>query len=173
MKFFLLYLAIIFPITGIRQNFAVENFASMFVILMDVDTLVQDKSEKQAKSFLIEYSAPTVSMKIKNLELTWVVRTEKYKNPISAIPNQITTETKSRKLTNAQLEQLKKLIQSNGFMNLRAEYGAPINQRYYPYSILVRNGKQYQKVLYRSNPAFGNSPQAFQQVESYLQQLIK
>lgn len=56
---------------------------------------------------------------------------------LTVTPSQVTTHIKNKKLTVLQLEQFKKLIQSSGFMNLAAEYGAATNQRYYPYSISV------------------------------------
>ncbi|MEH2012132.1 hypothetical protein [Nostoc sp.] len=63
------------------------------------------------------------------------------------------------------LEQFKKLIQSSGFMNLAAEYGAATNQRYYPYSISVCIDNKEKKVFLRSNPSDGKSPEAFRVVE--------
>ena len=87
--------------------------------------------------------------------------------------SQVTTHIKNKKLTVLQLDQLKKLIQSSGFMNLAAEYGTATNQRYYPYSISVCIDNKEKKVFLRSNPSNGKIPEAFRVVEDYLRQLIK
>ena len=173
MKFFLFPLAIIFHFCYMAQTLAVQSFDSIPTVLMIGKNLPQTKCENQAEDFVVKYSAPTVSITVKNLSLIWSERIESYKNPISATPSQVTTRIKNKKLTNYQLEQFKKLIQSSGFMNLAAEYGAATNQRYYPYSILVCIDNKEKKVFLRSNPSDGKSPEAFRVVEDYLRQLIK
>lgn len=151
----------------------VQSFDSIPTALMIVNKSAALKGQSQAESFVVKYSAPTVSITVNNLQLIWSQRIESYKNPISAMPSQVTTHIKNKKLTNYQLDQLKKLIQSSGFMNLAAEYGAATNQRYYPYSISVCIDKKEKKVFLRSNPSLGKSPEAFRVVEDYLRQLIK
>ena len=171
MKLLLFPLAIIFYFSDIAQNSVVQYFDSP--ILITVKGLKKTGCESQEQNFVVEYSAPTVLIKIKNFDLNWTEKIEEYKNPISAAPTKIITQTKNKKLTSCQLEKLQKLIQTSGFMNLAAEYGAPNNQRYYPYSISVTLGKKENKVIYRSNPTYGSSPEAFRIVEDYLHQLIK
>ena len=173
MKFFLFPLAIIFHFCYMAQTLVVQSSDSIPTVLMIGKSLPQTKCENQAEDFVVKYSAPTVSITVKKLSLIWSERIESYKNPISATPSQVTTRIKNKKLTNYQLEQFKKLIQSSGFMNLAAEYGAATNQRYYPYSILVCIDNKEKKVFLRSNPSDGKSPEAFRVVEDYLRQLIK
>ncbi|MEH2465387.1 hypothetical protein [Nostoc sp.] len=107
------------------------------------------------------------------MSLIWSEKIESYKNSISATPSQVTNYIKNKKLNNYQLNQLKKLIQSSGFINLAAEYGAATNQRYYHYSISVCLNNQEKKAFLRSNPDNGKSPEAFRVMEDYLRQLIK
>ncbi|QSJ15013.1 hypothetical protein JYQ62_24535 [Nostoc sp. UHCC 0702] len=173
MKIFLFSLAIISEFSNIGQNLLQHSLSSVPTSLMIVDNLAQSECTNQTENFVLTYSAPTVSIAVKNLSIIWSEKIESYNNPISAIPSQVTTQTRNKKLTNNQLDKLKKLIKSSGFMNLATEYGAPPNKRYYPYSISVCLGKKQKKVFYRSNPSYGNSPEAFQIVEDYLQQLIK
>ncbi len=167
----LFLLAIIFYFSDIAQNSVVKYFDS--TILITVKDLKKTWCESQGQNLVIEYSAPTVLMTIKKCELNWTEKIEEYKNDISAVPTRIITQTKNKKLTSYQLDKLQKLIQTSGFMNLAAEYGARNNQRYYPYSISVTLGKKENKVIYRSNPTSGGSPEAFRIVEDYLHQLIK
>ena len=173
MKFFLFPLAIIFHFCYMAQTLVVQSSDSIPTVLMIGKSLPQTKCENQAEDFVVKYSAPTVSITVKKLSLIWSERIESYKNPISATPSQVTTHIKNKKLNNYQLNQLKKLIQSSGFMNLAAEYGAATNQRYYRYSISVCLNNQEKKVFLRSNPDNGKSPEAFRVVEDYLRQLIK
>lgn len=171
MKLLLFTLAIIFNFADIRQNSVVQDFAS--TVLITVKGLEKTGRESQEQNFVVEYSAPTVSIIIKNFDLNWAEKIEEYKNPISATPTKVTTQTKNKKLTPQQLSKLQKLIKESGFMNLAAEYGAPTNQRSYSYSISVALGKKENKVIYRSNPSYSYSPDAFRIVEDYLHQLIK
>ncbi|MEH2084183.1 MAG: hypothetical protein V7K89_30705 [Nostoc sp.] len=150
-----------------------QSFDSIPTVFMISKSLPETECENQAEGFVVKYSAPTVSITVKKLSLIWSERIESYKNSISAIPSQVTTHIKNKKLTNYQLNQLKKLIQSSGFMNLAAEYGVATNQRYYPYSISVCIDNKEKKVFLRSNPSNGKSPEAFRVVEDYLRQLIK
>ena len=168
MNFFLFSLAIIFDFCNIPQNLLQHSLSSVPTSFMIVDSLAQTECTNQTENFVLTYSAPTVSIIVKNLEIIRSKRIESYNNPISAIPSQVTTQTTNKKLTNYQLDKLKKLIKSSGFMNLATEYGAPTNKRYYPYSISVCLGKKQKKVFYRSNPSYGSSPEAFRIVEDYL-----
>lgn len=173
MKFFLFFLAITFHLSNMAQALVVKGFEPTTTDLMMAKSLPHTECEKLVKNFVVKYSAPTVSITVQNLSLIWNQRIESYKNPISAIPSQVTTQIKNKKLTNYQLDKLKNLIQSSGFMNLAAEYGAATDKRYYPYFISVCLDNQEKKVFYRSNPSYGRSPEAFRVVEDYLQQLIK
>jgi hypothetical protein len=173
MKFFLFSLAIILHFSNMAQALVVKGFEPVTTDLMMAKSLPHTECEKQAENFVVKYSAPTVSIKVQKLELIWNQRIESYKNPISATPSQVTTQIKNKKLTNYQLDKLKNLIQSSGFMNLAAEYGVATDERYYPYSISVCLDNKEKKVFYRSNPSYGKSPEAFRVIEDYLQQLIK
>ncbi|WP_298904589.1 hypothetical protein [uncultured Nostoc sp.] len=155
------------------QTLVVQSFDSIPTVLMISKSLPETECDNQTVDFVVKYSAPTVSITVEKLSLIWSERIESYKNPISATPSQVTTHIKNKKLTNYQLEQFKKLIQSSEFMNLAAEYGAATNQRYYPYSISVCLNNQEKKVFLRSNPSLDKSPEAFRSVEDYLRQLIK
>ncbi|MEH2071486.1 MAG: hypothetical protein V7K47_25605 [Nostoc sp.] len=166
-------LAITFYSSNLAQALVVKGFEPTTTDLIIAKSLPHTECEKQVENFVVKYSAPTVSITVQQLKLIWNQRIESYENPISATPSQVTTQIKSKKLTNYQLDKLKNLIKSSGFMNLAPEYGAATGQRYYPYSISVCLDNQEKKVFLRSNPSSGKSPEAFRVVEDYLQQLIK
>jgi hypothetical protein len=64
------------------------------------------------------------------------------------------------------------LIRKSGFLSLKDVYGAPEGHRYYPYRITVylSNGKS-KSTLFRSNPDYGDTPEAFKKLESLLKSL--
>lgn len=70
-------------------------------------------------------------------------------------------------LNNFQINELQKTV-NNGFLKLGDAYGAPQDQRHYPYSILVKTNGIQKKVIYRSNPSFDEAPYPFKTLESVL-----
>lgn len=76
------------------------------------------------------------------------------------------------KLTPEQVDDLRTFVEECGFMELDEAYGAPPDDRFYPYEITVYlEGGKTQSVLYRSNPGYGDAPAAFQKLQDYLTNL--
>jgi hypothetical protein len=76
------------------------------------------------------------------------------------------------KITPEQVEALRAFVEECGFMDLEEAYGAPADERYYPYEITVYlKGGETRSVLFRSNPGYDDAPEAFQKLEDYLNDL--
>jgi len=74
---------------------------------------------------------------------------------------------KKSPLNTLQINELQKVV-NNGFFNLDDAYGAPQDQRHYPYTLQVEINGQQKKVIYRSNPSFDEAPYSFKTLESTL-----
>jgi hypothetical protein len=89
------------------------------------------------------------------------------------MPSKRTEVTKKATLSKSKLDSLNMLIRKSGFMNLaKNEYGISSNERFYPYTITVKNGKIIKKVLYRSNPSGEKAPKAFSDIEIKLNEIV-
>lgn len=76
------------------------------------------------------------------------------------------------KLTDDQVQALREFVEECGFLKLDEAYGAPSDQRYYPYEITVYfEGGEKRSVVYRSNPGYDEAPKAFRKLQQYLNEL--
>ncbi|MBN1674178.1 MAG: hypothetical protein JXR37_24225 [Kiritimatiellae bacterium] len=98
-----------------------------------------------------------------------------YPNPVSGTPSRSRTRTVlDGMLTPEQIDALQAFVGESGFMALKPAYGAPDDQRYYPYAITVHvGGRKPKEVVYRSNPSYEEMPEPFRKLEAYLQELCK
>lgn len=96
-----------------------------------------------------------------------------YDNPVSGTPSGQTVHTVAEgTLTEEQMTALATFINDAGFLLLDSEYGAPENQRYYPYRLSVMLPDGFEKdVIFRSNPEFGDEPEEFKAVVEELKRI--
>ncbi|MEM8906306.1 MAG: hypothetical protein AAGD05_00555 [Bacteroidota bacterium] len=119
---------------------------------------------------ILHYTSPNHKIIISDGTLTHYQKEEHFApNATSATPGMTTTNTLADKhpLEANQLIALQEVL-SNGFMELDKGYGAPTNERHYPYFINVRFQGKSKEVIFRSNPSFDPAPAAFQAVEKAL-----
>ncbi|MCP4344283.1 MAG: caspase family protein [Desulfobacterales bacterium] len=92
-----------------------------------------------------------------------------YNNPISAVPSGMSQLLMTdADLNDQQWEALKDFVENSGFEKLENAYGAPEDHRHYPYVITINWDTKRKEVKYRSNPNFGEPPEAFKNTENYL-----
>ncbi len=124
--------------------------------------------EVESDPFILHYTGPKNKIMVNESSLTHY-RKEEHHAPgsVSATPKSVTTNTLLDKapLNKAQIDLLKEAL-SNGFMELKPDYGAPTNERHYPFYINVSFNGQNKEVLFRSNPSYGPAPDAFKEVEA-------
>ncbi len=94
----------------------------------------------------------------------------KYSKPTSAVPVGSTSEGYGPvAISSDQVQRVIKVLEESGFYDLEPAYGAPEDQRFYPYSITVYfSDGTSMKVVYRSNPSYDPPPEAFKKVEKVL-----
>jgi hypothetical protein len=132
------------------------------------------KLQKADNDFSIEYFSPTQKITIRHYEIVLTEVKEEYDNPISAIPSKRVEVTKKGKLSRSAHDSLLSLIKSNGFMSLKKSiYGAGEGERFYPYTLTVKNKNKEKKVLFRSNPSAPSAPKEFSEIEVALQKIVK
>jgi hypothetical protein len=66
---------------------------------------------------------------------------------------------------------LTRFIRNSGVEGLEDAYGAPEGVRCYPYNLTVAWGDAVKEIRYRSNPAYGEPPEVFWEIERYLKEL--
>ncbi|MCW5206034.1 hypothetical protein VU08_03755 [Desulfobulbus sp. F5] len=124
------------------------------------------EADKKLHEVLVSYTAPLHHVVLtKDLHLTDTEEVAEYDNPVSATPSGTVTVKKTAQISKEQAAELLLFIRENGFHQLKDEYGAGSQERNYPYTILVRDGKREKQVIYRSNPAAAARPEAFSQTE--------
>ena len=159
----------------------VFNFASIrlvftsLVLLISLSAFAENNKKTKELDFYLEYSTPSKTLIIKGTTITIQEWLEEYDNPSSSMPSKRKEGIKTASIPMTEILLLKKVIRSNGFMKLtKTDYGAIAENRYYPYSIIVKmNGKQ-KKILYRSSPDPANeiAPKAFSEVEKMVTELV-
>lgn len=81
--------------------------------------------------------------------------------------------TKETDLTDHEISDLIDLIHQTGFMRLEKTYGgASDEQRFYPYTLMVRLGDKEREVLYQSYPGSTPMPEEFQHLAEKLHELV-
>ena len=133
------------------------------------------KCDDLPKDFSIHYKSHTSNIQIINKVVNYIETKYKYDHPASATPSGSTIVKKVTNVTlsDKQAADLLAFIKASEFDQLKDAYGAPEDQRYYPYSMTVTVDKQAKKVIYRSNPSYKSMPPAFKKVEQYLFELMK
>lgn len=96
-----------------------------------------------------------------------------YDNPVSGTPSGSRAGVGSeRRLSLREVVGLIRLVRSSGFLDLGAAYGAPEDQRFYPYRLEVRFSQGAPKTVeFRSNPSYEAEPEAFRALVAQLRQL--
>ena len=149
--------------------------ATPFSILVSLFFLfTAQKCEETMQDFSIDYKSHTSHIQIVNKLTNYTETKHKYSNPTSSTPSGSTVQKRvnNKMLTDTQAKDLLAFIQTSGFEALKTEYGAPTNQRYYPYSITINLGNRTKEVIFRSNPSYEKKPVAFEKVEKYLLDLM-
>ncbi len=142
-----------------------------FVVLQTIESQVAPKLK--VKQIHLQYKSPNKSIEIKDTSLVITEKKDVFENPVSSIPSSSTFEDKNYTLTKKEVYDLIKYIQDNKFFDLNASYGASEGERSYPSTILVKMHGNEKEVVYRSNPLFESSPEAFRKVEGYILKLRK
>jgi hypothetical protein len=140
---------------------------------LSLQVAAQAKIKKTTPSMHIEYHSSQKNILIEDNMIYLTEVKEEYDNPVSSVPSKRTEVLKKAALPKAKLDSLKNLIKKSGFMSLpKNEYGISANERFYPYTITVTDGKMTKKVLYRSNPSGEKAPKAFSDIEIKLNQIV-
>ena len=125
----------------------------------------------QTEGLFIEYKAPFQEITVKGDSVFIQKDVAEYDNPVSSIPSSTKTFFYNSLLSRGEVKKLEKLVIKSGFFELKESYGAPADQRYYPYTLTVKIGTKTHSVEYRSNPSYEESPPAFKTIESHLNKL--
>ena len=127
----------------------------------------------KVKQIHLQYKSPNKSIEIKDTSLVITEKKDVFENPVSSIPTSSSSEEKNYTLTKKEVYDLIKFIQDNKFFDLNPTYGAPEGERSYPTTLSIKMHGKDKEVVYRSNPSFESSPEAFRKVEGYLLKLRK
>lgn len=129
------------------------------------------KETTESKLF-VAYKSPSMNILVSGNQIEWIKTESEYDNPVSGTPSsQKKVKSKPKTLPKTSIEELTKLLETSGFYELKATYGATEIQRHYPYYITVRKGNVVKAVTFRSNPSAEKRPAAFKEVEDYLLKL--
>ena len=98
-----------------------------------------------------------------------------YESPTSGNPKSSTVNIMAEgTVDEAQQTALAQFVNDSGFLTLDESYGAPEDQRFYPYELKVMLPDGFEKnVMFRSNPEFEESPEEFKAVVDELRKLSK
>lgn len=143
-------------------------FVSIVAIIIGGGLFAQVAPKTKVKQIHLEYKSTNKSVEVNDTSLIITEKKDVFDNPVSSIPSSSTFEDKNYTLTKKEVYDLIKFIQDNKFFDLNSSYGAPDTERYYPTSILIRMHGKEKEVIYRSNPSFESSPEAFNKIEKYI-----
>ncbi|MFL5729156.1 MAG: hypothetical protein ACJ75J_06660 [Cytophagaceae bacterium] len=150
-----------------------KHLGFLFVVVLISSQLCAQTKSKVISALQVEYHSSQKTILVENNMIIVTEFIEEYDNPVSSMPSKRTEKTKKAAIPKAKLDSLTNLIKKSGFMTLpKNEYGISASERFYPYTIAVKNGKTYKKVLYRSNPSGEKAPQAFSDIEIKLNQIV-
>lgn len=122
----------------------------------------------------VHYHSWTDEIRIEDKHIKHTTTKYEYDNPLSATPSEVIQSViADAALSDQQWENLKNFIRNCGFEKLDNSYGAPENERYYPYTLTINWGTEKKEVRYRSNPSYGEPPEVFNDVEKHLFNLSK
>ncbi|KAA3635775.1 MAG: hypothetical protein DWQ02_09315 [Bacteroidetes bacterium] len=122
----------------------------------------------------ISYDSPWLDITIADKKMTKVKTTHYFaETNFSSVPDSMSTETlmDGVVLSDSIMNELNTLLDEQNFWELEEQYGAPEQQRYYPYVISAEMMGKSKTVTYRSNPSYDLAPQAFTQVEAFIKTL--
>ena len=142
-------------------------------LFLSMSLLSQVAPKLKVKQIHLEYKSPNKSIEIKDTNLTITQKKDVFDNPVSSIPSSSTFEDRNYTLTKKEVYNLIKFIEETQFFHLKDSYGAPVGERSYPTTIRIIMLGSEKEVVYRSNPSFESSPEAFRKLENYLVQLRK
>jgi len=145
--------------------------ALLLFISLSMNVFAQEirKNPITPTDFAVEYRATNKRISIVNQTVQITEQNPKFDNPVSAIPSSTNPTTKTIKLTDSQFNDLKQLVESSGFMDLKErEYGAPKTERGYPYVLKIQHNSKQKAVIYKSHPNYPSCPEAFSKIEKYL-----
>lgn len=128
-------------------------------------------ASRQVNRLQLSYNSSTLRINIEDSKILVTRIEQEFANPVSPIPSATRAIRTQGELSQAQLDGLRKRIETSGFWKLKDAYGAPDGQRFYPYRIDLNLDGQSKQVLYRSNPSYESAPSAFTEVESLLREL--
>jgi len=140
-------------------------FATVFICMVSA-------CQTQVPSGFVHYTSAFEEIKVTPDSLFHTIITSEYDNPVSSVPSSSTSKTNAYKIENYQFTEVQQYIENAGFWNLNDAFGAPENERYYPYEISVKWGDKTKKALYRSSPGAEAAPSEFQNVVKYLQDWV-
>lgn len=92
-----------------------------------------------------------------------------HSTPDSSVRHQLLD---AQAISTSQWRKLTAQLVDSGFFELDSQYGAPPSSRHYLYSIEIKFPAPYHShtVVYRSNPAYGSAPEAFEKTKRILQE---
>ncbi|MBX9852449.1 MAG: hypothetical protein K2X86_11920 [Cytophagaceae bacterium] len=164
---------LIFFLFSFLMVFSCQNNSLKNISAEKKDSLPANGPMVKKEKVLIEYFAPTRKIVIDS-NIIWLTEIkEEYDNPVSAVPSGQTQTLRKAVLADSSIQEIKKIITSNGFMNLKDSYGAADGERNYLYTINVTMGSSAKNVVFKSNPSAESAPKEFSEVEKALNNLVK
>ena len=128
----------------------------------------------QQDDLFIHYQSWTDEISIEKKHMKHMRTEYEYANPFSATPSgQRKLVIVDNALTDQQWTQIKGFVRDSGYENLEDTYGAPKDERYYPYLLSISQDNVRKDTKYRSNPNYDEPPESYQIIERYLFNLSK
>ncbi len=128
----------------------------------------------QTDGLYVKYHSSFRDITVTKDSLSATKTTYSYGQMPSSVPTGSSVDKFSKRLSQAELDSLLRIITSEEFWQMKEEYGVSEEQRFYPYEIFVRYGDREKKILYRSSPLSADEPpEVFRQLEKYLIELCE
>lgn len=135
-----------------------------FFILFFAVISLQIHSQELRKGFYLQYSTPRVKIEIKDGIIYHNTFRELYENSLSTMPTKKEPLNRKASITEYQTMTLVKATERVKFFDLKNEYGASPNEKFYQYSLEIKVGDASKLVVFRSNPSFEGAPDEFNRV---------
>lgn len=148
-------------------------YISFLVFIAVSITECQIQKDGEIDDILIKYQSSFEEVKIQGTKGEYVRVEYDYGDVPSGTPNSVIRHSQTFSLSQEEVKDLLAKLDQVGFWELDSMYGAPADQRYYPYRISIQLGKEFKEVIYRSNPSYDGLPQAFREAEKLIIQLAK
>jgi hypothetical protein len=114
------------------------------------------------KGVEILYKAPMLALIIRDGSLSYTRQVDvTYTRPWNDVPESSRERTGGGIVSEQEVRSLLDTADGCGFFSLNDAYGAPGDERYYPYEISITRDSRKKIVIFRSNPSYAGAPPCF------------